>query len=556
MRVGMRNMTPSRAPEYHRLPLATRTPSHTRLPPIDGSVIRRLAPSSSLPSILSADVLSNGPGKPRSDQMLHHSQILRSSSSQDQLTEAKQLRRMLTQKVAEGATLGVQMQRRRKMTIRQKATAEAEVRIRKHRERLVEATESLSDEQEEALAACFNALEAENPVSQFSRVPGTINLDELPLALRSFGYSPADEAEIVELARQDLEAKEDIEETGMRLDVEEFLRCFRKGPKPVEITRHLTSIGKLIEAVRGEESEQETDHAAGQHLVMSDTGRRITEKRLQTLDHLATEAYPFSILTDAHRISALIQSYHVPLSPPPQPKPRRTAKGVSKDGVHMSTFKNDDQLKQWLLVNRIDTSQWGLDGAKTVADLFNEIEKREAMLKVSDGKVVIVRSVIRLVVRESPGALRSGLGTYRHLVCMRQKLGDGRMRERNQLPSEKIYDGEEPMAAASRVAIDELGKSTLDKATIKLFPESLIEWSETTPSLNFPHLLAQHLFYQVDTLIRGLPMEPFSSMEGKKEYFWEWRTDAPDDVRRKPPAADEGSATASPSSFSQILEST
>ena len=33
-------------------------------------------------------------------------------------------------------------------------------------------------------------------------------------------------------------------------------------------------------------------------------------------------------------------------------------------------------------------------------------------------------------------------------VCTNQQMEDGRVRERNQLPSEKIYDGEEALVGA------------------------------------------------------------------------------------------------------------
>ena len=52
---------------------------------------------------------------------------------------------------------------------------------------------------------------------------------------------------------------------------------------------------------------------------------------------------------------------------------------------------------------------------------------------------------------------------------------------------------------------------------------------------------------QIEVIVGGLPSESFSTVEGKKEHFWEWRDDGPDDCRRKPErdgAADDDDADA------------
>ena len=155
--------------------------------------------------------------------------------------------------------------------------------------------------------------------------------------------------------------------------------------------------------------------------------------------------------------------------------------------------------------------------------------------------------VVKLVVRESAGALREGLGTYRHLVCHQQRMADGRLRPRNQLPSEKLFDGEDPVLAATRCTKEELGAAISDpQSNVKVYPETLVEWNEVTDSPSFPELHTFYRLIQVDTLIRGLPSDAFSTVEGKKEHFWEWRVDADDDLRRRkePEAADEAAEAA------------
>ena len=58
--------------------------------------------------------------------------------------------------------------------------------------------------------------------------------------------------------------------------------------------------------------------------------------------------------------------------------------------------------------------------------------------------------LLQVVVRQ-PGKMR------RYLVCHQQTMEDGRVRERNQLPSEKLFAGEVVAKAVERCLIEELG---------------------------------------------------------------------------------------------------
>ena len=145
--------------------------------------------------------------------MLHHARLLPSGAARQVLPpdELRDMRRELSRQVAEASPLAMQQQRRRKMMARRKVAAETDFQIQRHRERMIEAIENLSSEQISALAACFMALSSETPVSSMSRVSGTVNLDEVPLALRSLGYTEAEEAAFMLGASAELEARSDLE---------------------------------------------------------------------------------------------------------------------------------------------------------------------------------------------------------------------------------------------------------------------------------------------------------------------------------------------------------
>jgi hypothetical protein len=521
-------------------PIERQYPLESDLP-----IVRRLAPSgsSSLPAILSAETAS----MPK--MMLHEARMIRASASQQSLAETKQLRRALSMKIAQSAPLAFQTEKRRKMMMRQKSNFEADLRIQKHRDRMVDdVRETLTTDQTYALSACFMALEVEKPVGPTSRIPGTINLDELTLALRSFGYSMHEEAEVMKNAREMLEERPEFGEFGLRLTLEDFINVVAGGPKPegcMGPTGSLQSIGKVIAAVRLEMGEEEIDYAAGHHVMKSEQSRRKSDQRMKSLESLASEAYPFSIVTDAHRISNLISSYSLPALPAPLSSPTRAGKGgkgapkksvdvynVLKDktkSIGAGAFKDAKELGSWLSHHGIGVEAWGSGSAKAVADLLVELENGDAKMVMVDGKIFRCLSAIRLVVRVA-------VGTNRHLVCVGQQLAAGRRRKRHQLPSGPLYDDEDPLAVALRAVQAELGALIPDiHAGVKVLDETYLQWDEIAGSSSYPQLQTLTRLHQVDVLVRGLPLSPeFATQEGKTQHLWQWHKDAPDDLRRKP----------------------
>lgn len=52
-----------------------------------------------------------------------------------------------------------------------------------------------------------------------------------------------------------------------------------------------------------------------------------------------------------------------------------------------------------------------------------------------------------------------------------------------------------------------------------------------SPPLSAPP--TEHARWQVEVFATGLPTGPFSTIEGKKAHYWEWRDDDADDLRHK-----------------------
>ena len=207
--------------------------------------------------------------------------------------------------IGAGAPLSVQTEERRRWAARQRHWHLLHSDILQHSERVapLDATR-LTSEQEAALAACFAALEAEPPVGRYARAIGKISLDELSLCLKALGYRAEQELACLQEAAA-LAAADD----PCRLSADMFMRLFGRAPKPPAVLKNLTSIGKVAAAVRREAVEQAADRAAGPSVASSEEGRFAAEARMKKLADMGKEAFPFSIVADAHRISTLISAY-------------------------------------------------------------------------------------------------------------------------------------------------------------------------------------------------------------------------------------------------------
>ena len=94
-------------------------------------------------------------------------------------------------------------------------------------------------------------------------------------------------------------------------------------------------------------------------------------------------------------------------------------------------FRSAEQLREWLSRHQIDTSAWGKGEAKSIGNLFREIEDRESTLTVDSSGVLRRVAVVKVNVHR-PGAPELALRE------MQQILPDGRARSRNVELSEKM----------------------------------------------------------------------------------------------------------------------
>jgi hypothetical protein len=137
-----------------------------------------------------------------------------------------------------------------------------------------------------------------------------------------------------------------------------------------------------------------------------------------------------------------------------------------------------------------------------------------------------VSSVVKVVVRQR------GRRRPRFLACYQQTMEDGRVRERDQLPSAKMHAGEGVVKGAVRCLLEELGE-VVSRKGIHVQEETVLFWDETGESPSYPGLTTAYRLHQVVATIHGLPTNNFASAKARTRYHWEWRQDAPGSLVRK-----------------------
>ena len=152
-------------------------------------------------------------------------------------------------------------------------------------------------------------------------------------------------------------------------------------------------------------------------------------------------------------------------------------------------------LQAWLETQGVDTTHWGQADAKTIADLWSELQHGESTL-YADPPLRRVK-VVEVTVRQ---------GTQL-LIEREQHLADGRVRLRNRPPSEKMHPGEEPMDAARRCLIEELA---LSGTAITFPPQEITARTVRDESGSYPNLVSEYLFYSIAACVEGLPTSTFT----------------------------------------------
>ena len=176
--------------------------------------------------------------------------------------------------------------------------------------------------------------------------------------------------------------------------------------------------------------------------------------------------------------------------------------------------QNISQLVEWLHLAEIDLSVWGKAGAKTVEQLWHEVESGESILQHRPTLRHV--NVVRIILRQAG----------RYLVEVQQQFMDGSIRKRRRPPTEKILAREAPETAALRGIAEELDVDESLIITATVVPASECR-TEMSPS--YPGLLSCYWLSDYVGEVTGLPTDQFVTVEvvppengGWLKHYWEW----------------------------------
>ncbi len=181
----------------------------------------------------------------------------------------------------------------------------------------------------------------------------------------------------------------------------------------------------------------------------------------------------------------------------------------------MLQLETIDQLKAWLASKGVDTSQWGVSGAKSVENLWAEIVEGETEIQ-DDPPMRLVR-LVNVIIRQGD----------RILVETTQEFGENQQRERGGPPAEKIKPGESPVETALRCLQEEL---QVDPSRVEITTMSAEPQPRINDSQSYPGLRTCYLQYDVEAKVEGLPAESFWTTEALHEdgdpvhlHRWLWK---------------------------------
>ncbi len=160
------------------------------------------------------------------------------------------------------------------------------------------------------------------------------------------------------------------------------------------------------------------------------------------------------------------------------------------------TFTTAERLAAWLHSQGLDLNAWGQGGAKTVADLWHELQRGESTLQQRplERQVRVVEVQI--------------IRNQQILVEAEQYFDDGRVRVRNRPPSEKMHPDETPLLAAERCLQEELA---LAPSAISFPPHTIQRRTIHAPSDSYPTLMSRYTFYTLQAVVADLPDHSFTT---------------------------------------------
>jgi hypothetical protein len=177
---------------------------------------------------------------------------------------------------------------------------------------------------------------------------------------------------------------------------------------------------------------------------------------------------------------------------------------------------SERQLINWLSDQSIDTSRWGQQRARSVADLWQEIRQGESYLYDAPSALRVIEIALIIIRRDK-----------KILFEVEQQFKDGRIRQRNWPMSEKIKKGEDCFAAALRGIKEELG---VEGENVCVDSESCRIIQFFRDSISYPGLRTLYKAYCVNAQIDGLPNDNFNTYESSdnmedsvRKHSWSWQ---------------------------------
>ena len=178
-------------------------------------------------------------------------------------------------------------------------------------------------------------------------------------------------------------------------------------------------------------------------------------------------------------------------------------------------FNGPKPLAAWLRAHGCDTSLWkGCAGAKSVDHLYTEMELGETELEAFGGEGGELGAAVRRRVSVVKVCVTRPGAPEEVLVEAMQHFSDGTNRTRNRPLSEKMLPLEQPLDAARRGVLEELGPLLKgDQNHVTLDPASLESWVEIQDSRSYPSLPTRYLLHSVSAVVSGVPAGPFTTLE-------------------------------------------
>ncbi len=179
--------------------------------------------------------------------------------------------------------------------------------------------------------------------------------------------------------------------------------------------------------------------------------------------------------------------------------------------ISISDFPNREAFAVWLLENEIDISTWEQGAAKSVETLWQELQRGEITLTASPLQRHI--HVVGLIIERNKNILME--------VC--QQFHDGRTRQRNLPPSEKLLVGESAESGAQRCLQEELGIMNHEIKIADLSQKTYLQESQSYPSVT-----THYTMHYVTLTLPQLPNSDFTVPNlGKDDavasHTWGWR---------------------------------